>query len=140
MPLQVLGKMPNKTFKFTTSPPVLQPLTLPEDATPQAALERVLALPSVCSKRFLTTKVDRHVTGEPCRQHACIRCVVSAWSSTWCLFWCMLDRCDSEVHSMTGHLALADDATNFHANSKATAMLIQLFNTKICSEASACPI
>jgi phosphoribosylformylglycinamidine synthase len=60
---QVLGKMPNKTFTFNTSPPQLAPLALPEGVSPQAALERVLALPSVCSKRFLTTKVDRHVTG-----------------------------------------------------------------------------
>lgn len=60
---QVLGKMPNKTFTFNTSTPVLEPLSLPEGTTPQAALERVLRLPSVCSKRFLTTKVDRHVTG-----------------------------------------------------------------------------
>ena len=61
---QVLGKMPNKTFNFTTGTPQLEPLSLPEGTTPQAALERVLRLPSVCSKRFLTTKVDRHVTGE----------------------------------------------------------------------------
>jgi phosphoribosylformylglycinamidine synthase len=60
---QVLGKMPNKTFTFNTSTPTLEPLSLPEGTTPQAALERVLRLPSVCSKRFLTTKVDRHVTG-----------------------------------------------------------------------------
>lgn len=60
---QVLGKMPNKTFTFDTSSPVLQALSLPEGTTPQQALERVLRLPSVCSKRFLTTKVDRHVTG-----------------------------------------------------------------------------
>jgi phosphoribosylformylglycinamidine synthase len=60
---QVLGKMPNKTFTFNTSTPTLEPLVLPEGTTPQAALELVLRLPSVCSKRFLTTKVDRHVTG-----------------------------------------------------------------------------
>ena len=34
----------------------------------QAALSRVLRLPSVCSKRFLTTKVDRSVTGLVARQ------------------------------------------------------------------------
>jgi phosphoribosylformylglycinamidine (FGAM) synthase-like enzyme len=39
-------------------------LALPEGTTPQGALEAVLRLPSVGSKRFLTTKVDRHVTGE----------------------------------------------------------------------------
>ncbi|WIA34688.1 hypothetical protein OEZ86_013001 [Tetradesmus obliquus] len=60
---QVLGKMPNKTFTFNTATPQLQPLALPAGTSPQAALERVLRLPSVGSKRFLTTKVDRHVTG-----------------------------------------------------------------------------
>ena len=61
---QVLGKMPNKTFTFNTATRQLQPLALPQGTSPQAALERVLRLPSVGSKRFLTTKVDRHVTGE----------------------------------------------------------------------------
>jgi phosphoribosylformylglycinamidine (FGAM) synthase-like enzyme len=42
-------------------------------AAPQAALENVLRLPSVCSKRFLTTKVDRHVTGASARAHVCAR-------------------------------------------------------------------
>jgi phosphoribosylformylglycinamidine synthase len=60
---QVLGKMPDKTFRFSRSDNPLQPLALPEGASPQAALERVLRLPSVGSKRFLTTKVDRCVTG-----------------------------------------------------------------------------
>jgi len=57
----VLGKMPNKTFNFTRRLPNLEPLTFPPGTTPQAAVERVLRLPGVCSKRFLTTKVDRHV-------------------------------------------------------------------------------
>jgi phosphoribosylformylglycinamidine synthase len=65
--VQVLGKMPNKTFTFNTSTPQLQPLALPQGTTPQGALEAVLRLPSVGSKRFLTTKVDRHVTGEGTR-------------------------------------------------------------------------
>ena len=60
---QVLGKMPNKTFEFKRRISNLAPLELPAGATPQAALERVLRLPAVGSKRFLTTKVDRHVTG-----------------------------------------------------------------------------
>jgi phosphoribosylformylglycinamidine synthase len=58
--------MPNKTFEFRRAPRALAPLELPPGATPQAALELVLRLPSVCSKRFLTTKVDRHVTGALC--------------------------------------------------------------------------
>ncbi len=60
---QVLGKMPDKTFSFTRTENTLLPLALPAGTTASAALQRVLRLPSVCSKRFLTTKVDRHVTG-----------------------------------------------------------------------------
>jgi phosphoribosylformylglycinamidine (FGAM) synthase-like enzyme len=75
--LQVLGKMPNKTFTFNTSTPQLQPLSLPEGTTPQAALEAVLRLPSVGSKRFLTTKVDRHVTGE--RHNSVISSFCGGW-------------------------------------------------------------
>ncbi len=55
--------MPEKTFAFSRADNKLQPLALPEGTSVQGALERVLRLPSVCSKRFLTTKVDRHVTG-----------------------------------------------------------------------------
>ena len=62
---QVLGKMPDKTYTFTRDSGNTQtPLALPAGATVMEALHRVLRLPSVCSKRFLTTKVDRHVTGE----------------------------------------------------------------------------
>jgi len=60
---KVLGKMPDKTFEFKRSDNKLAPLALPAGATPAEALQRVLRLPSVCSKRFLTSKVDRHVTG-----------------------------------------------------------------------------
>lgn len=60
---QVLGSMPNKTFHFTRGDNGCAPLALSEGVTVGAALDRVLRLPSVCSKRFLTTKVDRHVTG-----------------------------------------------------------------------------
>ena len=47
-----------------------EPVSIPEGTTPEAALKLVLQLPAVGSKRFLTTKVDRHVTGEPCALHA----------------------------------------------------------------------
>lgn len=59
----VLGDMPKKTFHTTRTAPTLAPLHIPSDLTPEAALDMVLRLPGVCSKRFLTTKVDRHVTG-----------------------------------------------------------------------------
>ncbi len=60
---RVLGDMPRKTFKLERIPTVLQPLALPEGLSFKAALERVLRLLSVGSKRFLTSKVDRSVTG-----------------------------------------------------------------------------
>ena len=60
---KVLGDMPQKTFHLTRVQPVLEPLKLPEDITIRDALERVLRLVSVGSKRFLTNKVDRSVTG-----------------------------------------------------------------------------
>lgn len=39
------------------------PISLPVDLSVEAALDRVLRLPSVASKRYLTNKVDRCVTG-----------------------------------------------------------------------------
>jgi len=66
----VLGDMPQKTFEMERFAPVLEPLDLPEGLTVADALDRVLRLLSVGSKRFLTTKVDRAVTGlvaqQPC--------------------------------------------------------------------------
>ena len=64
----VLGDMPQKSFSFDRSHPRLEPLLLPEDLTVRQALDRVLRLLSVGSKRFLTTKVDRAVTGLIARQ------------------------------------------------------------------------
>ena len=55
---KVLGDMPKKTYDMTRMPYVNDPLALPAGETAAAALDRVLRLPSVCSKRFLTTKVD----------------------------------------------------------------------------------
>ncbi|KAJ3599540.1 hypothetical protein NHX12_033499 [Muraenolepis orangiensis] len=59
----VLGKMPQKDFVMERVASVLQPLVLPHGLTVREALERVLRLPSVASKRYLTNKVDRSVTG-----------------------------------------------------------------------------
>ncbi|CAH1268464.1 PFAS [Branchiostoma lanceolatum] len=59
----VLGSMPRKTFNFDTMAPNLTPLSLPDGLSVREALERVLRLPSVASKRYLTNKVDRSVTG-----------------------------------------------------------------------------
>jgi len=60
----VLGSMPAKKFEFSRRNPVLKPLSLPVGVTTMDALKRVLRLPSVASKRFLTNKVDRSVTGK----------------------------------------------------------------------------
>ncbi|CAN6287048.1 unnamed protein product [Urochloa humidicola] len=60
---KVLGDMPQKTFEFKRVSQVTEPLDIAPEVTLMDALKRVLRLPSVCSKRFLTTKVDRCVTG-----------------------------------------------------------------------------
>jgi phosphoribosylformylglycinamidine synthase len=65
---KVLGDMPQKTFEFDREKPVLEPLAIPENPTAAAALDRVLRVLAVGSKRFLTTKVDRAVTGLVARQ------------------------------------------------------------------------
>uniref|UniRef100_A0A4W6D2E1 Phosphoribosylformylglycinamidine synthase n=1 Tax=Lates calcarifer TaxID=8187 RepID=A0A4W6D2E1_LATCA len=59
----VLGKMPQKEFKMERLTPTHQVLALPAGLTVKDALDRVLRLPSVASKRYLTNKVDRSVTG-----------------------------------------------------------------------------
>ena len=65
---QVLGSMPRKVFRLERVPPQSRPLRLPGSASVRDALERVLRLVSVGSKRFLTNKVDRSVTGLVARQ------------------------------------------------------------------------
>jgi len=67
----VLGAMPQKTFELDRMAPKLEPLRLPAGVTVRNALDRVLRLVSVGSKRFLTTKVDRSVTGLVARQQCC---------------------------------------------------------------------
>jgi len=59
----VLENLPQKTFEISRIQINLQPLVLPENLTVEEALGRVLSLPAVASKRYLTTKVDRSVTG-----------------------------------------------------------------------------
>ncbi|KAM4739676.1 phosphoribosylformylglycinamidine synthase isoform 2-T2 [Anableps anableps] len=59
----VLGKMPQKEFKMERLAPTHQRLRLPSGLTIRDALQRVLRLPAVASKRYLTNKADRSVTG-----------------------------------------------------------------------------
>jgi phosphoribosylformylglycinamidine synthase len=68
---EVLGNIPQKTFEDRRVDPKLAPLSLPAGLTVRAALERVLRLLAVGSKRFLTNKVDRSVTGLIARQQCC---------------------------------------------------------------------
>lgn len=65
---RVLGDMPQKRFDLERRPRRLRPLELPRDLTVRSALNRVLRLLSVGSKRFLVNKVDRSVTGLIARQ------------------------------------------------------------------------
>jgi len=60
---KILGDMPQKTFSDTQVPVVLKSLEFPKDFAVSEALDRILRLVSVGSKRFLTNKVDRSVTG-----------------------------------------------------------------------------
>ncbi|XP_065870087.1 probable phosphoribosylformylglycinamidine synthase, chloroplastic/mitochondrial [Euphorbia lathyris] len=60
---KVLGDMPQKTFEFQHLVHSREPLDIAPGITVMDALKRVLRLTSVGSKRFLTTKVDRCVTG-----------------------------------------------------------------------------
>lgn len=53
----------SQVFALERQPLVVQSLSLPASLTVSAALQRVLRLVSVGSKRFLTNKVDRCVTG-----------------------------------------------------------------------------
>ncbi|EGG15064.1 phosphoribosylformylglycinamide synthase [Cavenderia fasciculata] len=69
LPLEkILAKMEPKTFHMDRIAPKLAPLVLPANLTVPQALERVLRLLAVGSKRFLTNKVDRAVTGLVARQ------------------------------------------------------------------------
>jgi len=68
---ELLGDIPVKTFEDNRSKPDLKPLDLPEDLNVADVLHDVLRLVSVGSKRFLTNKVDRAVTGLIAQQQCC---------------------------------------------------------------------
>jgi len=64
----LLADLPRMTIDCKTVARKLSPLRLPEALTVAEALERVLRLPKVASKHFLTRKVDRSVGGLIARQ------------------------------------------------------------------------
>ncbi len=68
---EVLGNIPTKTFTDERRQDTLPPVVLPVDLTVMGALTNVLRLLSVGSKRFLTNKVDRSVTGLIAQQPCC---------------------------------------------------------------------
>lgn len=61
----VLGDLPQKSFSFDhySTDSWAAPLALQNDIPVADMLRNVLCMPAVGSKRFLTTKVDRCVTG-----------------------------------------------------------------------------
>ncbi len=67
----LLGNIPRKSFVDRHAQASLAPLVLPENLTVRQALYDVLRLVSVGSKRFLTNKVDRAVTGLIVQQQCC---------------------------------------------------------------------
>lgn len=67
----VLGGMPQKTFYSDDIPLNLKPFELPAETKVKECLNRVLKLPSIGSKRFLTNKGDRSVTGLVAQQQCC---------------------------------------------------------------------
>lgn len=52
-----------QTFKLDRTKVNLRPISFEATPSVEEALDRVLRLPSVASKRYLTNKVDRCVTG-----------------------------------------------------------------------------
>ncbi|KAK6023196.1 hypothetical protein OSTOST_11080, partial [Ostertagia ostertagi] len=59
---KILGEREKKVFHLNSTPMPLRQLELPAGLTVRQALEMVLRLPSVASKRYLTSKVDRSVS------------------------------------------------------------------------------
>jgi len=66
----VLGKLPQKRYELARQVRHAVPLRLGQ-VQPLEALQRVLRMLSVGSKRFLTSKVDRSVTGLVAQQQCC---------------------------------------------------------------------
>lgn len=68
---ELLGNIPQKTFTDTRTSPALSPFVPADNLGVREALAQVLRLVSVGSKRFLTNKVDRAVTGLIAQQQCC---------------------------------------------------------------------
>lgn len=69
--LDILGKLPQKTFKSDHLPRSFNQPELPSDLTPKNAIEIVFQQLSVGSKGFLVRKIDRSVGGRIAQQPCC---------------------------------------------------------------------
>jgi len=67
----IIGKLPQKTFRSDHLPKQLLPPILPGGLDLRGAIRIVLQQLSVCSKGFLVRKVDRSVGGRVARQQCC---------------------------------------------------------------------
>ena len=67
----VLGEMPRKKFEMERRTKTLTPLLFDDKLIAAECLDRVLSLMTVGSKRFLTNKVDRCVSGLVVQQQCC---------------------------------------------------------------------
>lgn len=67
----ILGDVPQKKFHFDRLLMPMKPLALPSECALEYVVRRVLQLLDVGSKRFLTSKVDRSVTGLIIQQQCC---------------------------------------------------------------------
>lgn len=65
--MNILSEVPRKVFILSGEQKYSSPIIFPK-ITVLEALNRVLRLPSVGSKRYLTNKVDRSVTGQIAQQ------------------------------------------------------------------------
>jgi phosphoribosylformylglycinamidine synthase len=68
---KVLGKIPQKEFRFERIKKTLKPLEIPAGIDLEQAIRDVFRLPAVGSKGFLVRKVDRSVTGLVAGQQCC---------------------------------------------------------------------
>lgn len=68
---KILGKMPQKTFKFNSTHNYFNPIKIPNNLSIENIIKKIFKLPSVGSKGCFVRKVDRSVTGLIVQQQCC---------------------------------------------------------------------
>jgi len=102
----IFGKRPQKTFDIESVAPTRHSLRLPDELTMADALDRVLRLPSVASKGWLTNRVDRSVSGRIAQQ-SCIGPYQLPASDYWIMANSFLDTVGTVMASaVRPHLGL----------------------------------